>query len=52
MLNEGIDGLIYLLDFTSEESWRYAMDKHPSIIHFGARYYKGQQAVAKLDLSP
>jgi hypothetical protein len=42
MLSDGSDGFIYLVDFTSEESWKNTMDKHPSIIHFGTRYYKEQ----------
>ena len=52
MLNEGNESLIYLVDFTSEESWKSTMEKHPSIIHFGCRYFKEQQGEFKLDISP
>jgi hypothetical protein len=52
MLSESHDNFIFLVDFTTENSWRETMDKHPSIIHFGCRYYKAPQNTCKLDLAP
>jgi hypothetical protein len=52
MLNEGNESLIYLVDFSSEASWKGTMEKHPSIIHFGCRYFKEEQKEVKFDISP
>ena len=52
MLNEGNEGFIFLVDFASEESWRNTMERHPSIIHFGCRYFKEEQKELKLDIAP
>ncbi len=40
MLSELKENLIYFVDFTNDKSWRDTIDKHPSLITFGCRYYK------------
>lgn len=50
MLSEACENLVFLVDFSSEESWKKTMDKHPSITHFGCRYYKPVLKVPRIDL--
>lgn len=40
------------MDFSTQDSWQKTMDRHPSIIHFGSRYYKELRSTIKLDLLP